>query len=179
MCKCTKRPTGTEIRLLYIIAFGTFIYFRVELLLRSCMTICTIILVLTIWRVAPLITLFDSWTRRRTIFELFWWTASIFIVMILWTSVSVRRNKLCLVAINWHSITLCNYIHLPPPGHPSHSARQAPIKNRSKRANRITRWRIQCLINSKPTPGRFTRGPCVGPVTLKENSWHLSRTASQ
>lgn len=58
MCKSTKYSTGAIARLLYIIALGGFVDFRVKLLFCSSVTVLTGITTFTIRWFTPLISMF-------------------------------------------------------------------------------------------------------------------------
>lgn len=63
MSKCTEDASWTVTGLLHIIAFGRFVYFRMKLLLRACVTVLAIVARFAIAGLTPLLAVLHIWTR--------------------------------------------------------------------------------------------------------------------
>lgn len=70
MCESTEDSSWTVTSLLYVIALGRFVNFRMELLFRARMTINTVITLIAIAWFAPFFSMFDVWTGGRAILVL-------------------------------------------------------------------------------------------------------------
>lgn len=92
MGECTENATRTIARLLYIIAFGWFINFRMKLLFGTCMTILAIIAGLTIGWFAPFFAVLYIRTRCWSIFKFTRTSPLILAIMILWTRVALSTQ---------------------------------------------------------------------------------------
>ena len=107
--KGTKGPPRTIRRLLHIMTFCTLINVRMELLFGSCVAHWAIVTFVTLnviirvarmecWsyllRILPVFAdFFDSRTRRRSVFELFRISSSIFCIVIMRTSISLATKS--------------------------------------------------------------------------------------
>lgn len=93
MCKSTKGTSWTVPSLPHIIAFSRLIDLRMELLLSAGMAILTAVPTFTFWWLSPLISMFYTWTRRGSVFELSWVSSPVSTIVIMRTGISLAAKS--------------------------------------------------------------------------------------
>ena len=112
VCKSTECSPRTVMILLHIVAFCALINLRVKLLLRSCVTVCTLLASVAVTRITPFITGFHIRARCGPVLELLGASSFILGVVELGTCVPLPAETgrplalLCFVVCQ-HVIRIC------------------------------------------------------------------------
>jgi len=91
--ECTKFTPRTVSSLLDILAHCRLIYLHMELLFCTRVAVRTVVALLAFARIDPLVSLFCIRARRTSVFEDFGGSATIFIVMILGASITLKTSR--------------------------------------------------------------------------------------